>query len=314
MIIALPDGLPATETLRKEGLGVIAGRDAMLAMINPVRIALVNLMPDKQATETQFARLLARAPYPVELTLVRPASHRIRNNARDHLERFYSPWPSVAGRRFDGVIVTGAPVEQIAFEDVDYWRELTRIFDWAAAEVPASMYVCWAGQAALYHRYGIQKQQMFSKLFGLYEHTVEAPMERAVGRFAETFTIPVSRHTEIHRDDIEAQAGLTVVAASDEAGVGLVRDETSGALINFNHFEYEADTLAREFLRDRMALRETTVPVNYFPGSDPGALPRNNWQRNAQQFFNNWVREAQTGGVRAGLRDRIDYSASGLSA
>lgn len=292
MIIALPQGLPAAATLRKEGLAVIEDRDQMLAMAAPARIALVNLMPDKPATEIQFARRLARAPYPVELSLVRPATHRSKGTAADYLQRFYKPWPQVRDQAFDGLIVTGAPVEEVPFEDVTYWAELRAMFDWAAAGIPQALYVCWAGQAFLHHRYGIDKQQMFTKLFGVYEQTVTAPRDSAMHGVGASFPTPVSRHTEVHEDDIEAHAALTILARSDQAGASMVRDRETNALINFNHLEYEADTLAREYLRDRQAGRQILLPENYFPGDDPGARPQQRWSQAAHSVFSNWVREA----------------------
>jgi homoserine O-succinyltransferase len=292
MIIALPQGLPAAATLRREGISVIEERDDMLAMFAPVRIALLNLMPDKQTTEAQFARRLGRAPHPVELTLIRPASHRSRGTDADYMDRFYTPWPEVASQPFDGLIVTGAPVEQLAFTDVTYWPELTAIFDWATQHVSQALYVCWAGQAFLRHRYGIEKQQMFTKLFGVYDQSVTAPEDPAMDGIGPTFPTPASRHTEVHEEDLEAEARLSIVARSDAAGACMVRDRASNALINFNHLEYDADTLAREYLRDREAAREILLPENYFPDNDPGAKPRQFWAGAAQAVFSNWVRDA----------------------
>ncbi len=296
MIIALPDGLPACETLRKEGLAVIEGYEDMLTMLEPVRIALVNLMPDKQRTETQFARLLGRTPYPVELTLVRPDTHVSKGTSIDYMTRFYKPWSDVRAQHFDGLIITGAPVEQLPFEEVTYWQELGEMFDWASASLGHSMYVCWAGQAFLHHRYGINKQMMFTKLFGIFEQTVLSADDPAMRNIGASFRTPVSRHTEVHEMDLSEHPSLTVVARCEITGACIVRDQASGAVINFNHLEYDADTLAREYLRDREAVRETLVPENYFPGNDPAAQPIKSWASSANAFVSNWVSEARERG------------------
>jgi homoserine O-succinyltransferase len=295
MIISLPKGLPAAEMLRKEGLAVIEERSQMLSNLDPVRIALLNLMPDKPTTETQFARQLARSPFPIELVLVRPGTHQPKGTSSEHMERFYQPWPTVKEQKFDGFIVTGAPVEQLAFEDVTYWPELRSIFDWASASVPQSLYVCWAGQAFLYHRYGINKQMMFTKLFGVFEHDVAAPSDSAMRGVGERFGTPVSRHTEVHEGDIADHGSLTILARSEAAGACIVRDKETGALINFNHLEYDADTLAREYLRDRGAALDVLIPENYFPGDDPGAQPRRSWAAAAEKVFTNWIADAREG-------------------
>jgi len=292
MIIALPEGLPAVDTLKAEGLAVISRPDAALSMVNPARVALINLMPDKTTTETQFARLLARAPHPVHLSLLRLESHVPKSTSPDYFHRFYRPWSEVAGAAFDGLIITGAPIEQMPFEEVSYWDELTRVFDWSAMNVAQSMFVCWAGQAALYHRYGVQKQQMFQKMFGVFGHQVVGAEDPAMRDVGAVLPVPVSRHTEVHEADIAVHEVLEILARSDEAGVGMVRDASNRALINFNHLEYDADTLAREYLRDREAGLEIAVPMNYFPDDDPASAPRKTWQSGAQAVFTNWVRAA----------------------
>ena len=286
MAIILPDGLSAGAVLRAEGIEVLNDRRGGG---RPLRVGLLNLMPDKLATECQFARLLGRGPRDVELVLMHPATHRPRNTPADHLADFYRPWHAVARDGLDGLIVTGAPVELMPFAEVDYWPELCRILDWARRRVRSSFHVCWAAQAALYRYRGIGKQALPAKRFGVFVQRVTAPGSPLVVGLPARFLVPVSRHTESLADEIARDAGLVPVALSDEAGLCLVEDEDNRAVYAFNHFEYDADTLAREYRRDLAAGEAIRLPQSYFPGDDPNAAPVNTWRTAAAGLFENWL-------------------------
>jgi len=287
MSIILPDGLPAGAVLEAEGYEVHStprpgGRH--------LRIGLLNLMPDKLATEIQFARLLGWGPREIELVLTVPATHQPRNTPAPHIGAFYQPWRSVAQQGLDGLIVTGAPVEQMPFEAVDYWPELCRILDWARGHVKSSYYVCWGAQAALYRFHGIGKRLLPAKLSGLYTHRIAAPASRLAAELPARFVVPVSRHTESCIGNGGEASGLVTVLESGESGRCLVEDAGSRAVYVFNHFEYDADTLAREYRRDLAAAGAISVPVNYFPGNDPNATPIKSWHSAAAVLFENWLR------------------------
>ncbi|NIR32733.1 MAG: homoserine O-succinyltransferase [Gammaproteobacteria bacterium] len=287
MAITLPRELPAYRILESEGVHV---SPASVGRSAPLRIALLNLMPTKIATETQFARLLARTPFQVELTLVVPSSYMPRHTPVEHLRRFYSRWSEIRDRSFDGLIVTGAPVETLPFEAVTYWEELTRIFDWATTpRVGGAFYVCWAAQAALYHLHGVPKHPLPQKRFGVYPHRVRAPGHPLFAGFDDVFPVPVSRHTEVSVLDLPGNGALSVLADSEEAGLGLVGDDTHRALYMFNHLEYEAETLRGEYLRDVSAGRAVALPRNYFPEDDPTLPPHNGWSAYASLLFGNWL-------------------------
>lgn len=290
MAITLPPELPAYRVLDGEGVRVLPASRVPGPQSAPLRIALLNLMPTKIATEIQFARLLARAPLDVELTLVIPSAYVPRHTPAEHLRRFYRRWTEIRDRSFDGLIVTGAPVETLPYEAVAYWDELTRIFDWAATpRVGGAFHVCWAAQAALYHFYGVPKHPLPEKRFGVYPHRVRAPRHPVFAGFDDAFPVPVSRHTEVRAADLPDGGGLSVLADSDEAGLCLVGDEMNGALYMFNHLEYEADTLRGEYLRDLSAGRRVPLPRNYFPEDDPARPPRNTWSAHAGLLFGNWL-------------------------
>lgn len=287
MAIILPDGLPARRILRSEGIEVL---DAPRIGVRPLRVGLVNLMPDKPATEIQFARLLGSGRRDVELVLTLPASHRPRNTAAGHLADFYRPWQEVAAQGLDGVIVTGAPVELLPFGAVDYWPELCRIFDWARKRATSSFYVCWAAQAALHRFHGVGKQVLPTKLFGLFDHRLTAADSSLARGLPVRFAVPVSRYTESSVEDIARQSGLTSVMASAESGLCLIEDEANRAVYSFNHFEYDADTLAREYRRDLAAGEAIPLPENYFPGGNTDRMPVNSWRAVAGILFQNWLR------------------------
>ncbi|HET6518797.1 MAG TPA: homoserine O-succinyltransferase, partial [Geminicoccaceae bacterium] len=296
MPIELPDGLPARRLLQEEGVEVIGGAAdggrRGWGMRPPLRIALLNLMPTKAATETQFARLLGSTPFPVALTLVVPDSYEPRTTPAEHISAFYERWSRVRHERFDAMIVTGAPVETLPFEEVAYWRELTRIMDWARERVRRTYYVCWGAQAALHHFHGVPKHALGEKMFGVFRHRVAARPGHPLFRgFGAEFVTPVSRHTEVRAADLPRDAGLEVLADSPEAGLCLVEDRARGALYNFNHLEYDAGTLRDEYLRDVREGGAIRVPRHYFPGDDPERPPVDTWRPFAHLLFRNWLGE-----------------------
>jgi len=288
--ISLPAGLPAGKTLRAEGLDVLDENDLRSWGRRPLRVCLVNLMPNKPATEVQIARLLAATPVPVELSLCLPDGYSPKSTAPEHLLH-YRPWSVLRHEGIDALIVTGAPIEELAFEQVTYWPGLCAILDWARAHPVSSLYICWAAQAALYRYHSVAKHLLPEKLFGVFgQHVVNArsPLMRG---FSETFPVPVSRHTEVREAELPADAALGVLAASDESGLCLVEDQRNRAVFMFNHLEYEAGTLRDEFLRDRQAARSIAVPRNYFPADDPCRQPANVWRSHGQLLFANWLAE-----------------------
>jgi len=314
MPIILPQGLPAADRLRQEGLAVLTRDEANR---EPLQIALVNLMPDRPTTETQFARLLAGTEHPVELTLAIPNSHNPKTTPHDYLATFYRRWTEIAARRFDGLIVTGAPVEHLPFEEVHYWPELCRIFDWARAAIPGSYHVCWAAQAALRHFHGVRKHALPQKAFGVFpQRTIlrSSPLMRGLG---ETFPTPVSRHTEIRCAELPWSSGLLPLSASPRSGLCLLEDRPNRTLCMFNHLEYDADTLQREYLRDRAAGLNVPVPVGYFPADAPDRVPQNTWRPAARILFANWLdriasetRTARVAGSTTALRGAQRFGVS----
>ena len=292
MPIKIPDDLPARRVLEREGVLLIRENDAIRQDVRPMRIALLNLMPEKIKTETQLARVIGSTPLQVELTLLKTSSYTPTNISAEHMLAFYVPWSEIADEKFDGLVITGAPVEEIPFEEVDYWSELTEMFDWARTNVSRTLNICWGGQAALYHHYGVPKHQMSEKLSGIYEHRVSSPHSTLLRGFPDKFMVPVSRHTETLRDDIERVPGLTVLAESPAAGLCLVEDTNLGAAYMFNHLEYDTETLAGEYARDTAAGRDDVpVPGNYFPNDDPRRPPVNSWRGHGHLLFSNWIND-----------------------
>jgi homoserine O-succinyltransferase/O-acetyltransferase len=291
MSIILPDGLPARWTLKAEGLEAVSLREAAALPRRPLRVLLINLIPDKPTTERQIARLLAATLYPVELALAIPDSYRPKTADPAHIWAFYRPWSRMSDQAFDGLIVTGAPVETLAFEEVSYWSELREIFDWARDRVGRSFYICWAAQAALKHFHGVPKHRLAAKLFGVFRHRVHDRSHPLMRGFGGGFVTPVSRHTEVRADDLPRRRGLEVLATSEEAGLCAVDDRRNRALYMFNHLEYEADTLAREYLRDLKSGDPVPPPRHYFPGDDPARPPVDGWSTYGRLLFANWVGE-----------------------
>lgn len=289
MPIKIPDNLPARSVLEAEGVMIMTETDAVRQDIRPMRIGLLNLMPNKIKTETQFARLLGASPLQVELTLVKVTNHVSRNTPTDHIISFYRDWEDVRAEKFDGFIITGAPVETMPFEDVSYWGELCRIFDWTQTNVHGTFNICWAAQAAVHHFYGVGKRQLAEKRFGAYRHRNLFPASPYLRGFSDDFSIPVSRWTEVRREDIPAGTGMKVLMDSDEAGLCLLDDPRHRALHMFNHIEYDTESLAEEYFRDIAANKPINLPCNYFPGDDPKAVPVNHWRSHAHLLFGNWI-------------------------
>ncbi|MFT3987552.1 homoserine O-acetyltransferase MetA [Aestuariivirga sp.] len=291
MPIRIPNDLPARRTLEKEGVMVMTEDTALRQDIRPLRIGLLNLMPNKIRTETQFARLLGATPLQVELTLVKITSHTPKNTSAEHMLAFYENWEDVAAQKFDGFIVTGAPVELLDFEKVTYWQELSRIFDWTQTNVHSSMNICWGAQAALYHFHGVPKHALPNKAFGVYTHRNLSPASPYLRGFSDDFSIPVSRWTENRRADLPSGKGLEVLMESDEAGLCMIDDEKHRALYMFNHIEYETSSLGEEYTRDVSAGKPIAMPANYFPGNNPKAPPENRWRSHAHLLFGNWINQ-----------------------
>lgn len=289
MPIKIPNDLPARRTLEDEGVRIIRETDAIRQDVRPLRIALLNLMPDKIRTETQIARVVGSTPLQVEMSLLKTGTYRSKNTSERHLLDFYKTWDDVRHEKFDGLIVTGAPVETMPFEAVDYWDELTAIFDWAQTHVHSGFYICWAAQAALHHFHNVPKHTLEKKMFGIFRHRVLKPDASLLQGFNDEFSIPVSRHTETRTQDIPKKPGLNVLAESSDSGLCLMEDLPHRAVYMFNHLEYDADTLKGEFERDLAAGQDIQVPKNYFPGGDPARAPINQWRSYAHLLFWNWI-------------------------
>ena len=292
MPIKIPDDLPAGRTLQEEGVVIIAEHDAIRQDIRPLRIAMLNLMPEKIKTETQLARLIGATPLQIEFTLLTTATYTPTHTPREHMTAFYRAWNKIKHERFDGLIVTGAPVEEMEFEQVKYWPELCEIFDWAATNVFSTYNICWGAQAALYHRHRVPKYLLPRKLSGIFEHRVVKRGTDILRGFADTFPVPVSRYTEVRARDIVKVPALEVLAESDEAGICLIQEKAARAFYMFNHLEYDTFTLSDEYQRDLKARPDSVrIPENYFPDDDPAKTPRNSWRAYAHLLLSNWINE-----------------------
>ncbi|WP_274423106.1 homoserine O-acetyltransferase MetA [Chelativorans sp. YIM 93263] len=291
MPIKIPDQLPARDVLVREGVSVMDERTAMRQDIRPMQIGLLNLMPNKSRTETQIARLIGTTPLQVELTLVRVGSHKAKNTSEDHLIAFYQTWEEVADRKFDGFIITGAPVELLPFEEVTYWEELTRIFEWTTTNVHSSFFICWGAMAAARHFHGIPTHTLEKKAFGVFRHRNNEPASPYLAGFSDDFAIPVSRWTEIRTEDIPADSGLKVLMESEATGPCLFTEATGNRLYMLNHIEYDSTSLKEEYERDRAAGAPVEVPHEYFPENDPARRPLNRWRSHAHLLFGNWINQ-----------------------
>jgi homoserine O-succinyltransferase len=291
MPITLPATLPAFDVLRNEGVMVMSPERAARQDIRPLRIGLLNLMPKKIQTENQFARLIGATPLQIDLQLIRMSEHQTRNTAAEHMETFYRPFHEVKAEKFDGLIITGAPIEHLPFEAVTYWDELCDVMDWTQTNVHSTFGVCWGGMAMLKHFHGIEKHMLPRKAFGCFRHQTVASGSPYLRGFSDDFVIPVSRWTEVRRNEIDARPGLRTLLASDEVGPCLIEDTGHSALYIFNHFEYDSDTLKQEYDRDVTNGTPINVPANYYPDDDPAKPPLNRWRSHAHLLYGNWVNE-----------------------
>ncbi len=289
MPIKIPDLLPAKEILQSENIFVMGEQRAIHQDIRPLQIAVLNLMPTKIVTETQLLRLLGNTPLQVEVTLVRTSTYQSKNTPEEHMLTFYKTFDQIKDDKFDALIVTGAPVEHLAFEQVDYWEELEQIMDWGLENVFALLYICWGAQAALYHQFGIPKYPLPAKQFGVFPHQVLEKNARLLRGFDDVFYAPHSRHTEIRRADIDKIPELKILAESDEAGVYIVGTHDGRQIFVTGHSEYDPLTLKREYDRDVAAGLPISVPVNYYPGNDPTRAPVVSWRGHAHLLFANWI-------------------------
>ncbi len=286
MAISLPRGLPAVEILREEGLEVREHERGVHG--GGLAIAMLNLMPKKEATETQIARMLADGPVDVSLSFFVPEGHTPKTVGRRHIEAFYEPWSEIRTRAFDGLIITGAPIETLPFEEVTYWPQLCEILEWADERTAGGYYICWAAQAALNHFHGVPKYELEAKMFGVFSHAIETPESDLVAGMGSGFELPVSRHTEVHAEDLPADA-VRVVAHSARSGVCLLEEPARNLVYNFNHPEYDALTLHDEYARDVDAGAEIRLPENYFPGDDPAREPTARWREQGRLIYRNWL-------------------------
>jgi homoserine O-succinyltransferase len=291
MPIKIPDTLPARALLEQEGVMVMSESSAVRQDIRPLRIGLLNLMPDKIATETQLARLIASTPLQVELTLVRVGTHASKNTSEDHLITFYRTWDEVRDQHFDGFIITGAPIETLPFDEVTYWPELTEILDWTTTNVHSTFSICWGAMAALWHFHDVPKHILDNKAFGVYRHRNLQPASPYLAGFSDDFLVSVSRWTEVRRADIEQVPSLELLMESDETGVCLLSEAAGRRLYMFNHIEYDSTTLAKEYFRDVEAGVRIDVPHDYFPNDDPNQPPVNRWRSHAFLLFGNWINQ-----------------------
>ena len=289
MPIKIPNRLPATKTLTEENIFVITETRALTQDIRPLKIAILNLMPTKIETETQLARLLGNTPLQVEMTLLHTKSYHSKNVNQEHMLAFYKTFDEVQNETFDGMVITGAPVEKMAFEDVDYWEELCQIFEWTKTNVTSTFHICWGAQAGLYYHYGIQKHTLPEKLFGVYDHRVEHKSSILFRGFDDVFRAPHSRHTTILREDVEKVPQLKILSSSDEAGLYVISTARGRQIFVTGHSEYDADTLKREYVRDVEAGLPIHVPKNYFPQDDPTQPPLVSWRSHANLLYLNWL-------------------------
>jgi len=289
MPIKIPDTLPAAEVLTKENIFVMTEERAERQDIRPLKIAILNLMPTKIVTETQLLRLIGNTPIQVDVTLLHPESHKSKNTPEQHLTKFYNTFSEIKDLKFDGLIITGAPVEHLEFEEVTYWNELKQIMDWSLRNVYSTFHICWGAQAGLYHHYGIKKYPLKEKMSGIFEHRIAGPHIKLLRGFDEVFYAPHSRHTEVRREDIEKVKGLEIISESDEAGIYIVTALNGRQIFVTGHSEYDADTLKYEYERDLAKGLNPKIPKHYFPDDDPTKAPVVRWRAHANLLFANWL-------------------------
>lgn len=289
MPIKIQSDLPAKKVLEYENIFVMTENRAATQDIRPLKIAIVNLMPTKEATEIQLLRLLGNTPLQIDISLVRMEHHESTHVSSQHLEKFYIPSSDLLKNKYDGLIITGAPVEQIPFEEVDYWNELCKIMDWAQENVFSTLYICWGAQAGLYHKYKIQKHVLNQKMFGLYRNHRVVRADPLMRGFDDVFFIPTSRHTTVSREDILNEEDLEILAENSDGDVTLCKSKNNRSIFMTGHLEYDTDTLANEYFRDKNKGLEIQLPRNYFPDDDIEKKPRNLWRATAHLFFSNWL-------------------------
>ncbi len=291
MPIKVNSGLPAAKILEKENVFCMTEERAVAQDIRPLRIAILNLMPNKEATETQIMRMIANSPLQAEVVLLHTASYDSKNTSQSHLENFYMTFSEVLneGKKFDGLVITGAPVEQMEFEDVAYWEEIKSIMDWAGENVFSTLYICWAAQAGLYYHFGVKKYPVDSKVFGIFWHSVLDKTNLLAKGFDQYFLAPHSRHTEVRREDIEQAEGLTIVAESQDAGVYIAASNDYRHVFVTGHGEYDAESLHNEYVRDLNKGLKIEMPKNYYPKDDPGRKPVLTWRAHASLLYMNWL-------------------------
>ncbi|MBU2701073.1 homoserine O-succinyltransferase [Sporomusaceae bacterium BoRhaA] len=289
MPINIPNDLPSTEVLNNENIFVINEERAFHQDIRPLNIIILNLMPDKITTETQILRLLSNSPLQIDITLLYPKSHSSRNTPKAHLVKYYELFEDIQDKKFDGMIITGAPVEQMNFSDVDYWPELIQIMEWSRLHVYSTLHICWAAQAGLYYHFGIPKYLLPEKIFGVFPHTINKKNVRLMRGFDDVFFVPHSRHTEVKREDIEKVSELEILSESSEAGAYLVATKGGRQIFVTGHSEYDPLTLKREYDRDVSNGLHIHVPQNYYPGDDPAKQPIVKWRGHANLLFSNWL-------------------------
>ncbi len=289
MPIQIPNDLPAASVLQQENIFVMTQDRAVAQDIRPLEIVLLNLMPTKIVTETQLTRLLGNTPLQVHLELMHTSTHVSKNVSQEHLLTFYKSFDELKHRKFDGMVITGAPVENMPFEEVDYWPELCRIMEWSKTNVHSTFHICWGAQAGLYYHYGIPKYSLPEKLFGVFEHKADYKRSILLRGFDDTFWAPHSRHTEIRREDVEAVPELKILASSPKAGIYALMNNRGRQIFVTGHSEYDADTLQREYLRDKNQGLPIHVPENYFPGDDDTKAPEVRWRGHANLLFSNWL-------------------------
>ncbi|MEW2914526.1 homoserine O-succinyltransferase [Leisingera sp. JC11] len=291
MPIKIPADLPAYDVLTNEGVMVMSPDQAARQDIRALRIGLLNLMPKKIQTENQFARLIGATPLQIELSLIRMTEHQTKNTAAEHMEEFYHSFQEVKHEKFDGLIITGAPIEHLDFPEVTYWDEMREVFEWTQTNVHSTFGVCWGGMAMINHFHGVKKHMLDHKAFGCFRHQNLAPASPYLRGFSDDFVIPVSRWTEMKQAEVDAAEGLKTLLGSDEVGPCLIEDKAHRALYIFNHFEYDSDTLKQEYDRDVANGTPINVPGNYYPDNDPSRQPQNRWRSHAHLLYGNWINE-----------------------
>ena len=289
MPIQIPNDLPATGILQQENIFVMTEKRAITQDIRPLEIVVLNLMPTKIATETQLSRVLGNTPLQVRVELMHTKSHISKNTAQEHLLTFYKTFDELKHRKFDGMVITGAPVENMPFEEVDYWPELCEIMEWSKTHVQSTFHICWGAQAGLYYHYGVNKHPLDEKLFGIFEHVKDYPRSILLRGFDDVFWAPHSRHTTVYRDDIAAIPELKILSSSPEAGVYLVMSKEGRQIFVTGHSEYDPDTLEKEYLRDKNKGLFISVPKNYYPNDDDSQRPVVRWRGHANLLFSNWL-------------------------